>query len=117
MNLYLLPMFEKMLKTPIGGKVTISDRYDSEKHVATRLANSDSSNIFAVYKTDNPQEQFYALLDKGSHIIVLTYSFYDKTYDVFDRILQSFQLSLREDATNGQLSPVESLDGFERVED
>lgn len=116
LNPYLLPMIENMLKTPIGGKVTITDRYDSEKHTALRLADSTSENTFAMYKTNNPQEQYYALLDNDSYVVVFTYSYSDKTYDVFDEVLKSFQFSLREDATNGQLSPVDSLDGFARVD-
>lgn len=113
-------MFESMLSASVGSIVQVTDAFNSEiggAYTATRLPNKVVGNeTFAMYSTTDPDTQEYALLDKGTHLIIFGYGHKDPVYDVFDTIISSFKPILREDAVYGTLPPVENLDGYEQIE-
>lgn len=106
LNTYLPSMIKDMLNTPIGGTAKITDSYNSYGKLAYKAKHikdmSVDENTFSIYETTDENAQYYALLNKGDYVVVFSYTFDKPLYDVFEKILDTFEFKLVRNAAYGE---------------
>ncbi len=95
-------MVAAMQNLKSGERGTSPDRYGKTITITRQPDKQYGGSVWNYYISSDSEQKYYALNQQGENTIIISYSFNDPVYNVFDDILQSFSTTLIQNPDQGE---------------